>query len=60
MGWSVPWACNTASKQISSLLQTPFDFSQAFDYALKNIVGALPNRPAKESSEDIVRDFSVT
>ena len=36
------------------LLQSPFDFSQAFDQALKNIVAALPNRPAIESSEDAV------
>ncbi|SLM39089.1 dna replication licensing factor mcm3 [Lasallia pustulata] len=34
------------------LLQTPFDFSQAFDQALKNIIVALPNRPATESSDD--------
>ena len=60
-GWvSLSPGHKSASKQISSLLQTPFDYSQAFDYALKDIVGALPNRPAKESAEDIVRDFSVT
>ncbi|KAI4170155.1 MAG: hypothetical protein LQ343_005161 [Gyalolechia ehrenbergii] len=34
------------------LLNTPFDFSQVFDQALKNVVGALPNRPSKESSPD--------
>ncbi|KAL8832563.1 MAG: hypothetical protein Q9191_000187 [Dirinaria sp. TL-2023a] len=39
------------------LLHVPFDYSQAFDRALKNIVSALPNRPAKESSEDVVRIF---
>ncbi|KAI4127289.1 MAG: hypothetical protein LQ347_004666 [Umbilicaria vellea] len=39
------------------LLQTPFDFSQAFDQALKNVVIALPNRPAKESSDDAVREI---
>lgn len=37
------------------LLQSPFDFSQAFDQALKQIVVAIPNRPSKESSEDAVR-----
>lgn len=37
------------------LLQAPFDFSQAFSEALKKIIDALPNRPAKESSEDAVR-----
>ena len=36
------------------LLQSPFDFSQAFDQALKDIVIALPNRPAIESAEDAV------
>ncbi|KAI4096292.1 MAG: hypothetical protein LQ344_001118 [Seirophora lacunosa] len=36
------------------LLHTPFDFSQEFDQALKNIVGALPNRPQAEASPDIM------
>ena len=36
------------------LLQSPFDFSQAFDQALKDIVIALPNRPPIESAEDAV------
>ncbi|KAI4180092.1 MAG: hypothetical protein L6R41_007465 [Letrouitia leprolyta] len=36
------------------LLNTPFDLSQAFDQALKNVVIALPNRPLKESSPDAV------
>ena len=38
----------------NSLLQAPFDYSDAFDRALKNVVSALPNRPAKESSQDVV------
>lgn len=37
------------------LLQAPFDFSLAFNEALKRIIVALPNRPAKESSDDAVR-----
>jgi hypothetical protein len=37
-----------------SLLAAPFDFSQAFDQALKRIVVALPNRPAKEADDDAV------
>ena len=41
---------------LARLLQAPFDFSQAFDQALKNIVVAIPNRPAKESSDDAVGD----
>ncbi|KAL8688263.1 MAG: hypothetical protein Q9218_005783 [Villophora microphyllina] len=34
------------------LLRTPFDFTQAFDQALKNVVIAIPNRPSIESAED--------
>lgn len=35
-------------------MNVPFDFSQAFDQALKNIIVALPNRPSIESSDDTV------
>ncbi|KAL8638096.1 MAG: hypothetical protein Q9228_004713 [Teloschistes exilis] len=34
------------------LLRTPFDFSQAFDQALKNVVIAIPNRPSIESADN--------
>ncbi|KAL8835497.1 MAG: hypothetical protein Q9170_003299 [Blastenia crenularia] len=34
------------------LLNTPFDLSQAFDQALKNVIVALPHRPQRESSKD--------
>ncbi|KAK5175593.1 MCM DNA helicase complex subunit [Saxophila tyrrhenica] len=34
------------------LLNTPFDYSQAFDRALKNIVNTLGNRPAHETAEE--------
>ncbi|KAL8973022.1 MAG: hypothetical protein Q9197_002519 [Variospora fuerteventurae] len=34
------------------LLHTPFDFSQIFDQALKNVVGTLPNRPQVNASPD--------
>ncbi|KAL9030606.1 MAG: hypothetical protein Q9196_001287 [Gyalolechia fulgens] len=34
------------------LLNTPFDYSQAFDQALKNMVMALPSRPSNQSSSD--------
>ncbi|KAL8867691.1 MAG: hypothetical protein Q9174_005498, partial [Haloplaca sp. 1 TL-2023] len=36
------------------LLRTPFDFSQAFDQALKNVVNAIPipNRPPIEAPEE--------
>ena len=34
------------------LLNTPFDYSQAFDKALKNIVNILGNRPARETAEE--------
>ena len=34
------------------LLNTPFDYSQAFDRALKNIVNTLGNRPTYETAEE--------
>ncbi|KAK5135633.1 MCM DNA helicase complex subunit [Meristemomyces frigidus] len=34
------------------LLNVPFDYSQAFDRALKDIVRTLPNRPAHETAEE--------
>jgi DNA replicative helicase MCM subunit Mcm2 (Cdc46/Mcm family) len=36
------------------LLNQPFDYSQAFDRALKNIVNTLGNRPAFETAEETV------
>jgi len=39
---------------IRRLLNNPFDFAQAFNQALKNIVIALPNRPPRETAEDVV------
>ncbi|KAI9760305.1 MAG: MCM DNA helicase complex subunit [Candelina submexicana] len=36
------------------LLQTPFDFAQAFDEALKRVIAALPNRSAKETADDVM------
>lgn len=36
------------------LLNQPFDWTFAFDNALKNIVATLPNRPPKETADDIV------
>jgi DNA replication licensing factor MCM3 len=36
------------------LLDQPFDYSQAFDRALKNIVKTLGNRPAFETAEETV------
>ena len=38
----------------NSLLQTPFDYSQAFDRALRNVIVSLPNRPSAESSEKVM------
>jgi DNA replicative helicase MCM subunit Mcm2 (Cdc46/Mcm family) len=44
------------SREMSDgLLSQPFDYSAAFNQALKNIVKALSNRPAHESGEDVVR-----
>ncbi|KAK4947653.1 MCM DNA helicase complex subunit [Elasticomyces elasticus] len=34
------------------LLYKPFDYSLAFDAALKNIIGTIPNRPPFEQDED--------
>lgn len=34
------------------LLNSPFDYSQAFDRALKNVVNSLGNRPAHETAEE--------
>ncbi len=34
------------------LLNTPFDYSQAFDRALKNVVNTLGSRPAHETAEE--------
>jgi DNA replication licensing factor MCM3 len=36
------------------LLISPFDYSQAFDRALKDVIKTLPNRPARETAEDVV------
>lgn len=43
---------------VKSLLNLPFDYSEAFDRALKEVVATLPNRPAKETGEDVVGLFS--
>ncbi|KAL1305278.1 hypothetical protein AAFC00_002186 [Neodothiora populina] len=43
----------THSRELADgILNNPFDFSQAFDRALKNIVNTLGNRPAHETDED--------
>ena len=48
----------THNRQLAlGLLQAPFDFSRAFDQALKNTIVALPNRPAREASDDVVSRF---
>lgn len=36
------------------LLSSPFDYTMAFDRALKNIVTTLPNRPPRETAEDVM------
>lgn len=42
------------------ILNQPFDFSQAFDRAVKNIVNTLGNRPAHETAEDTVSQLSLS
>ena len=40
---------------LHSLLHSPFDYAQAFDHALKEIIVALPGRPSIESAENAVK-----
>ncbi|KAL4937193.1 hypothetical protein BDV06DRAFT_216073 [Aspergillus oleicola] len=35
------------------LLTSPFDWSQAFDRALKDVIKTLPSRPSSESADDV-------
>ncbi|KAI9931798.1 hypothetical protein ASPWEDRAFT_37311 [Aspergillus wentii DTO 134E9] len=35
------------------LLTSPFDYSQAFDRALKEVIKTLPNRPSKETGDEV-------
>jgi DNA replication licensing factor MCM3 len=42
------------SELAEGLLQQPFDFSQAFDRALHEIVKHLPNTTPKQSSDDVM------
>lgn len=37
-----------------SILKQPFDFSFAFDQALKQIVATIPGRPPAESAPEVV------
>jgi hypothetical protein len=37
-----------------SLLMSPFEYTEAFNKALKNVIKTLPNRPARETAEDVV------
>ncbi|KAG8627212.1 hypothetical protein KVT40_004695 [Elsinoe batatas] len=43
----------THSREMADgLLNQPFDFSQAFDRALKNVVNTIPDRPKHETADD--------
>ena len=42
------------SELSDGLLNNPFEHSQAFDAALKNVVAEIPNRPPAESAADVV------
>lgn len=52
-----------ASKRCDShdvrLLDNPFDFTQAFDRALKNIINTLGNRSKEETAEETVRCVGI-
>ena len=37
-----------------NLLHSPFEYTDAFDSALKNVIGTIPNRSAKELADDTV------
>jgi hypothetical protein len=39
------------------LLTSPFEWSQAFDRALKDVVKTLPSRPSSESADEVVSPF---
>ncbi|KAG9688619.1 DNA replication licensing factor mcm3, partial [Aureobasidium melanogenum] len=41
-----------STEMAEGILNQPFDFSQAFDRAVKNIVNALPGRPPHETDPD--------
>ena len=43
------------SADFCSLLMSPFEYTEAFNKALKNVIKTLPNRPARETAEDVVR-----
>ncbi|KZF23399.1 DNA replication licensing factor mcm3 [Xylona heveae TC161] len=45
---------NHSREMAEGLLNSPFDFTGAFDQALRNIVTTIPNRPAKETADDVV------
>ena len=50
----------THSRELADgLLNQPFDYSQAFDRALKNIVNTLGNRPAFETAEETVGQTAI-
>ena len=42
------------------LLQAPFDFSTAFNRALKEVIVALPNRPSQEAADDVMYYVAYT
>ncbi|KAE8373135.1 MCM2/3/5 family-domain-containing protein [Aspergillus bertholletiae] len=35
------------------LLTSPFDYSQAFDRALKDVIKTIPNRPSRETTDEV-------
>ena len=37
-----------------SLLTSPYEYSDAFEKALKEIIKTLPNRPSRETGDDVV------
>lgn len=50
----VPLQCFGISLTDGSLLNQPFDFTYAFDHALKEVVKTFPDRPKSETAQDVV------
>jgi hypothetical protein len=44
----------TYGSLIYSLLNNPFEYSTCFNQALKDVIATLPDRPKRESAEEVV------
>ena len=53
-GYVAWWPNVELNANLCSLLMSPFEYTEAFNKALKNVIKTLPNRPARETAEDVV------